>query len=274
MGVFLRNLSLNSQPQIPTESNVEFVVNPELGLGPNPFVNFYPLPNDNSVTVDWGDGTIDNNTSHAYEKIPGLKTVKIYRSNTTTKIKFHAYDIPSQYANNDSIISLTKYDLPTNDLSIICSGLPNLSTISADCFKNNPNVTTFNQAFRWCPSLTSIPADLFRYNTNVSNFNGCFADCTSLAAIPNGLFRYNTSVSDFSMCFYHCTSLVTMPQDLFYYNTLYTNFNSCFDGDIGITSNVPPLWSWYTSLSDIQKQDCFQGCTNAANYADIPEEWR
>ena len=108
-------------------------------------------------------------------------------------------------------------------------------------------VTSFSETFRGCASLTSIPAGLFDNCTAVKSFNGAFSGCTSLAAIPAGLFDNCTAVKSF-------------------YNT----FNGC----TSITSAVPELWDTAKWPNATNHADCFFNCANAANYANIPADWK
>ena len=48
-------------------------------------------------------------------------------------------------------------------------------------------------------------------------------------------------------------------------------FIETFYGCSGITSEVPELW---ISHPDATGTYCYMRCTNAANYADIPADWR
>jgi len=64
-----------------------------------------------------------------------------------------------------------------------------------------------DNCFKDCSQLTSIPAELFKYNAQITSFNGCFENCTRLASIPAELFKYNTEAKEFTQCFRKCTGL-------------------------------------------------------------------
>ena len=121
-----------------------------------------------------------------------------------------------------------------------CSGIiPSCRVVD-----NNPKITNFGSCFHKCSGLVSVPSDLFANNPNVIDFSACFQGSTSLTSLPAGLFANNQKVTAFNSCFYRC---------------------------VYITSAVPELWA-RTGVTRFY--GCFYGCTQAANYADIPDDWK
>lgn len=125
-----------------------------------------------------------------------------------------------------------------------------------------------------CTSLTSIPAGLFDNCPNVTDFSSTFYNCTSLTTIPVGLFDNCTAVTWFSNTFLGCTSLAAIPAGLFDNCPNVTNFAATFLDCTAITSAVPELWDTAKWPNVTSHDRCFRNCTNAANYADIPADWK
>lgn len=168
---------------------------------------------------------------------------------------------PTLFANNTQVTDFT-------DCFNNCT---KITSIPSELFANNTQVIYFSGCFSGCNALADIPPDLFANNTHVSHFNRCFFSCDSLTSIPSELFANNTQATDFSSCFSTCTGLISVPPELFANNTQATNFNRCFSGCSNITSAVPELWNTHPNASH---SACFRGCKNAANYADIPDDWK
>lgn len=108
----------------------------------------------------------------------------------------------------------------------------------------------------------------------IRDIAAAFRDCTSLTYIPVGLFDNCPNVTDFGVAFYGCTSLAAIPAGLFDNCPNVTNFNNTFYGCTAITSDVPELWDTSKWPNVRYHESCFFNCTNAANYADIPEGWK
>ena len=110
------------------------------------------------------------------------------------------------------------------------------------------NVKKIQFSYYTCLNLLSIPNTPIPIPTEATFefYNGAFEGCTSLKILPSNMFSNSIPLggSDFSRTFYGCT---------------------------GIISNVPDLWNYYNSAYG---QYCFRNCTNAANYASIPNEWK
>lgn len=99
-----------------------------------------------------------------------------------------------------------------------------------------------------------------------------FKNYKKLQKIVTGIFDQN--ITDFESCFYKCSSLTSIPDGLFDNNTAVTNFRSCFGDCSSITSAVPELWNTTKWPNVTEKSLCFSGCTKAANYPEIPDDWK
>ena len=132
--------------------------------------------------------------------------------------------------------------------------------------------TRFNDAFSKCTHLRKIGDNIFDGCQRAVQFRSIFRACHNLTDIGKRLFSVLNNASVFSYAFSGCYSLETLPADLFdMYWSGSPNFDYCFYEDSGITSEVPELWLYYPNS---YKSACFSGCTNAANYNDIPNAWK
>ena len=126
--------------------------------------------------------------------------------------------------------------------------------------------------------IKTIPENLFGPNDYYPSFKRCFADCRNLTEITEGLFL-NCHSFDFEECFAGCIALTTLPREaiyLFYIPDFYGtqfNFNRTFKDCSSITEAVMELWEIEYSVNWLH-DECFAGCLNAANYADIPSDWK
>lgn len=257
-----------------------------------------------NVGISWGDGQVtiirdgifnQENCTHEYAE-PGVYQIAIKSENDTAP-KFNFHDNYKDVNNNPlKLISTKTGIIPQIDINgneIIIDTFKdtfytclNLNSITADLFKNCPNVTSraFYDTFYSCYALTTIPANLFRYNTKVADmgfyctFASCFNlknipanlfrynvnvgymgfartfdYCTSLTTIPDNIFLYNTEVGEngFWRTFYHCTNLTTIPNNLFYTNTKCTGFGLCFRDCTKLTIN-PYIFSNYNADPSIK----------------------
>lgn len=128
-----------------------------------------------------------------------------------------------------------------------------------------------------CKSLTSIPGNLFGGNESaalITNLRQAFSR-TGLTRIPDGVFNKLSGLRHAYAIFYGDSGVPSqiayVPAQLFDNCTALEDIDLGFSGCRKITSNVPPLWE---SHPDISHRSCFYGCTNAANYGDIPADWR
>ena len=82
---------------------------------------------------------------------------------------------------------------------------------------------------------------------------------------------YNTELTNVAYCFYGCSKIKHIPPKIFRFNKKITNFSYAFANCTGIVGDVPELWN---EFPDATGTGCFRGCTNASNYADIPDNWK
>lgn len=122
----------------------------------------------------------------------------------------------------------------------------------------------------------TIPESLFK-NLKISSFEDAL-EWTDITQLPSKMFEgctFSNNMS-FDSSFSYMQNLTTVPADLFDgFNTegISFDFSYCFQGCSNITSAVPELWN-RTDMNIIRHPWCFRGCTNAANYNDIPDDWK
>jgi hypothetical protein len=223
---------------------------------PNELLRIYQVAADNSpanLTIDWGDGsettiqheaTLDGIIAWNRYDNAGDYTITIYSDNTD----YSSQQIPH--------ITFFKNGYGNALLTAVATPFPNMR---GDVLYN------FGDCFKDCSQLTSIPAELFKYNAQITSFIGCFENCTRLASIPAELFKYNTEAKVFTRCFVKCTGLNSIPAELFKNNTKVTNFDFCFDMCSGLTSIPAELFKYNGLAEDFEY--CFRKC---AGLTEIP----
>lgn len=290
-------------------------------------VGTYTTANLGIFTIDWGDTTstvITNNIItralmiHSYTKNTGLYKIKITSSTYRfPEIYFDPNNLNDYYHTLKTIDTILPPLYLANgnrqtDFRYAFINCDTITSISADLFILNGQLTYFQGCFINCTSLTSIPNGLFRYNVDAYGFGRCFNGCTSLTSIPTDLFRYNTNVSTFAKCFQGCVNIISCPQYLFRYNVLATKFTNCFYGCTKLTLNTeifcdsttekttrftgktinftycfllnssfvgtqgtaPDLWNY--TFGSVTSTSCFTGHSTSSltNYNDIPSGWK
>jgi hypothetical protein len=159
-------------------------------------------------------------------------------------------------------------------------------------------ITTVKGLFHGCTALETIPEGLFANNVAITSFETTFAECKSLRSIPADLFSSigtTTSSVKFTDCFAECSSLESVPHTLFDTVRRINYIDGCFEGCVSLTGESP-----YTVIvaedgterkvhlyerergddfpnapvTDSAHSGCFAGCTNLADYSDIPSSWR
>jgi hypothetical protein len=50
--------------------------------------------------------------------------------------------------------------------------------------------------------LTTLPAEIFANNTQVTTFEDCFFGCSAITTVPENLFANNLAVTTFEQCFF------------------------------------------------------------------------
>ena len=136
------------------------------------------------------------------------------------------------------------------------------------------NVNELSRCFYGCSSLTLISEKLFDNCMNAISFDNCFGFCESLILIPHGLFDNCTKVSNFNGSFSSCSFLTTVPFYLFDNCPNVTDFSWCFFDCLDITSALPDVWNKkkFSKVTSGNYYAC--DCKKAANYNEIPADFK
>jgi hypothetical protein len=171
-------------------------------------VRFQLLGSNNSVSIDWGDGSVETyagsaaNTTitHTYETA-GLYLVSI--TGVFENIKLAGFT-GSQASDLASVLQNSPDWSPTN-LTDLYNGCSLITSDSLDDFPNTSLITQFASAFSGCSSLTSFPLINTASGTTFSN---TWRDCSSLTSFP----LINTSAgTNFASSWRGCSSLTSFP---------------------------------------------------------------
>ena len=193
--------------------------------------------------TDWGDGAIDNATSHAYTN-DGIYLVK-------TK---YILDESNNKDNNTrkkliDCININKNIKDCNNMFRNCINVVEFS--STDW--NTTNVTNMNAMFAGCTNLTTL--DVSNWNTsNVTNMSCMLFNCNNLTTLD--VSKWNTSnVTDMDWMFYNCNKLTIL--DVSKWNTsnlkyMYNMFNWCSSLTLLGVSN----WDTSNVISDLFFRKC------------------
>lgn len=225
-----------------------------------------------NLQVDWGDGTVDNKTSHNYSDGENFHNVSASVDNCTSFVvpysNLYAFWTWGEYTSiapkslaNYSYLQYIGSDYLVNGANIsslyyyfrYCNSL---KEIPQGLFDNCPNVTSFDNCFSYCSSLTSIPSGLFDKCPNVTNFGSCFSSCNGLKEIPQGLFDNCPNVTDFSSIFERCTNVRTIPPKLFDNCPKVSSFVTAFQ----YCNIMDACYIPFSNLISAKYNFCYRGC--------------
>lgn len=153
------------------------------------------------LSVDWGDGTTDANTSHTYMDGEIFHNVSVVVENATSiKVDVNAlyafWDVGENSAIIPSAFNSETWDAKTK-----------LQYVGKDIFKNAGLQKSFEFYFHGCANLKEIPKGLFDNCVSATNLGYCFRGCSSLREIPYDLFYKCRYADEFRYCFFNCTLL-------------------------------------------------------------------
>lgn len=151
------------------------------------------------------------------------------------------------------------------------SGLPEhlfpegLQTLSCTTFIESTNQFEVQLTSHFFPeSITSLNCRFF--------FGFPDDGPKAVGAMPADFFPPALSYFNGEFMFNANTNLTSIPADLGTHlpTTSETKLERMFQCCTGITGAVPELWETHQNTSH---KDCFSGCINATNWADVPEDW-
>jgi hypothetical protein len=171
-------------------------------------IRFQLLGSNNSVSIDWNDGTIETyagsaaNTTitHTYET-PGLYLVTITGVFENIKLGNFTGSQASDLLN----IAQNGPDWSPTNLTDLYNGCTLLKNEALDDFPDTSLITQYVRAFQNCSSLTSFPL----INTAAgTNFDRAWLNCSSLTSFP----LIDTGAgTNFSVAWQGCSSLTSFP---------------------------------------------------------------
>jgi hypothetical protein len=218
-------------------------------------VRFQLLGSNNSVSIDWNDGTIETyagsaaNTTitHTYET-PGLYLVTITGVFENIKLAGFTGSQASDLVN----VAQNGPDWSPTNLTDLYNGCTLLKNEALDDFPATSLITQYVRAFQNCSSLTSFPL----INTAAgTTFSSAWFGCSSLTSFP----LINTAAgTTFGNAWQNCSSLTSFPL----INTAAgTNFFQAWSGCSSLTSF--PL---IDTAAGTSFRDAWQGCSSLTSF--------
>lgn len=224
----------------------------------NDFHVVLPIPWNEDMLVDWGDGVVEryeSNSDRASHTYQGLETGKTFDVKITGAVNYlSTYGMSD--ASRKAIIAVKQWGrVGVKYLSSYSTGAfqgcTNLDYVAPDNDYSLAEVLKADHVFAGCTSLTSIPEGLFSACKDANTFANAFSDCTGLTAVPKRLFAGCTSANSFYSAFSGCTSLVSVDDEVFAGCSSCQSFNSLFFN--------------CTSLTSVS-ENIFEGCTSAISF--------
>jgi hypothetical protein len=178
------------------------------------------------------------------------------------------------------------------DLYETFAGCVNLVKIPSRLIYKNVSLEALTGTFSCCSSIKLVPSMLMSLpklfngiesgiGGTIKSFERTFENCLSLDAVGGDIFGiindtfYNDSFTYKSM-FKGCVNLrsvqFAVESQLFVpLGNTGTNFESMFGNCLSLKGAAPDQMWLSTGTNGT---NCFAGCNNLSNYADIPNEWR
>ena len=223
------------------------------------------------ITVDFGDGT-----TASYATASSQSVTHTYGTAGSYSLTIDGATITSiSFAQMSCLVSI---DSPfTNSFSSITSfqntfNRTGISSITPSLFENCSNVTNMNSCFAYNNSLITVPEGVFRNLSSVTNYYMVFRACQNMQDCPNDLFSYSPLADTFQSAFYTNYKMKTLPS--LDNNPAAKNVNYTFYQCYAATGNATELWDSSKFPNITSHNQCFTGCTNLSNYADIPSGWK
>jgi surface protein len=226
-GVVLKNVTVPATPtDVATYDLTVYdalVLTYDLSTLTTPFTLTLPISNGTTISVDWGDGTVDTNYSHTYTSYQ-IYTV-IITGTGITQLSQSISTSGTAYLTGCSSFG----DIGLTDLSNAFRGCTNLTTVPASLPTNSTvtnmsyifyNATSFNQDIStWDVSNVTTMENAFDYTAiSETNYNSILNGWASLPSLINGV-----TVG--------AIGLVYSPTSETGRNTLVTDNSWAFNGD-------------------------------------------
>lgn len=99
-----------------------------------------------------------------------------------------------------------------------------------------------------------------------------FAGCSYLSAVGVDIFKNDVERTSMKRCFYGC-KLLFIPEGLTDHLVNITNWEDFLAGNSTLKSPLPELWKTFFGGGYITLEDCFENCTSALNWINVPVLW-
>lgn len=162
-----------------------------------------PLSGDVMVTIDWGDGTIEENV--------------------TSEHPAHEYTDPDYY-----VVSVKGTVTALDSNGINYSGYNQAGQIVEVFNWGRTGLTSMDDAFYYCSNLAKIDTDRTGAFAKVTSFDQAFYRCGSLEEIPQGLLDHAAELLVADDMFIYATQITSVPADLLYNCPKLTTINGMF----------------------------------------------
>lgn len=226
-----------------------------------------------NVTIDWGDGTIQNVNASYLTKVQrvysssGSYVVKISGNIEDMSFKYsqgiYSIDTPFPATMSAKTDFSEMFYTATDTVNSTAYDSTYRGGFAKNLFKNCVNAVNFTKCFYGIKNLT-LPTRLFWNCKKAETFDYCFQNCTFLTELPSDVFKYCTNAKSFVGTF--DSSTVIMPRGIFNYCLLAQDFTSCFynadiTGDAVYTSGYTETSKPLDYLSDM-----FSGLANVTSF--------
>lgn len=244
---------------------------------------------------------------HKYEDADGSTTYTITISGYVTQLILSSSGSSSSWTKMSGIVtrfltplssSLVSVNGLLYDNSLVTSIPENLFEYCGELLANIAN------CFDNSHTLRTIPTGLFDPLVNLVRADYLFRNSTALRTVPNGLFVHSPNLNHFEHAFEY-SGITTIPKNMLSNKVEGLRMESSFAGCLALTSistglleemmdapgerfssiirlaenctsiytSIPPIWE-NDSLAEVPHSMAFSSCHNAANYANIPSDWR
>lgn len=256
--------------KLPSVLDYDFALTAKpIGLSARP-ANFQIKGN---VTIDWGDGTIQNVNASSLTKVQrvysssGLYVIKISGNIEDMSFKYsqgiYSIDTPFPATMSAKTDFSEMFYTATDTVNSTAYDSTYRGGFAKNLFKNCVNAVNFTKCFYGIKDLT-LPTRLFWNCKKAETFDYCFQSCTFAEALPDDIFEYTNNAKTFIGAFE--SSEVIVPQRMFANCAYATDFTECF-GNAKVISDAqyPSNYSETNKPMDYLN-NMFSGLTNAVSF--------
>ena len=188
-----------------------------------------PFDKEINATIDWGDGTIEENVTGTFPQ------------HTYTDADYYVVSVKGSVPSiNSSNINISSYNQARQVTEIYnwgrtgltsmesalyqCTELKKIATDKTEAFAD---VTSFKSAFYHCDILEEIPEGFLDYAAKLKTVEGMFQFAYAVNKIPDALFHKCPALESVRTAFSY-TSIEQVPEDFFAHNPELINVGVVF----------------------------------------------